>query len=268
MKKCPYCAEEIEEAAMMCRSCGRALQPRTSAELVGESKPVSRAQSSVWKSASIGAAVITVLAAYAIATRNPNLAEQTGNLLIGLPIIYLVCWIISAGCVWLWREVGAGSFMFLSLVGVFLTGFILLMIRVADTPPAPPPTATRVPAPTLTPLPTETKIAQSTNSLSAEFGCLHWLELRENRVGETICVKGEIHEIARNDTDSAAFRASFRSDVQWTDGTPSRFYFIDEDHDYANLEVGDCIFATGTISINDHGIMFMRIDGNLEGCSG
>ena len=108
-------------------------------------------------------------------------------------------------------------------------------------------------------------MAQSTNSLSGEFGCLHWSELRESQVGETICVKGEIQEITRNDT--IGFRASFKSGLQFADGTPSRFYFIDETYDYADLKVGDCIFATGTISMSDHGIMFMRINGNLESCS-
>jgi hypothetical protein len=265
MKTCPYCAEEIEEAARMCRHCGRTLQPQTSAELAGGSKTTTAAQKSVWKSALIGAAVLTVLAAYGIVARNP--AELRGNLLIGLPVIYLICWIISAECVWLWRRVGAGSFIFLSLVGIFLTGFILLMVKVADTPPPPPPTATRAPAPTLTPIPTETQIAQSTTQLVAELGCLHWLELRESRVGERICVKGEVQEITRNDTTTTGFRASFKSNLQFTDGTPSRFYFIDEDHDYPNLHVGDCVFATGTISISDHGIMFMRVNGNLESCS-
>ena len=268
MKKCPYCAAEIEEAAMVCRYCGRTLQPPTSAELSGKSKFAAPAQKSVWKSAFLGAAVFTVLAAYGIAARTPDPAEQIENLLIGLPVLYLICWIFAAGCVWLWRKVGAGSFIFFSLTGIFLAGFILLMIKVGVTPPSALPTSTRAPAPTLTPIPTGTQTAQSTNSLSAEFGCLHWLELRQSRVGERICVKGEIQEIARNDTNTSGFRASFKSGLQWTDGTPSRFYFIDENHDYANLKVGDCIFATGTISISDHGIMFMRINGNLESCSG
>lgn len=94
---------------------------------------------------------------------------------------------------------------------------------------------------------------------------MHWLDLRESRVGETICVKGEVQDIRRNDT--TGFRASFKSGLQFTDGTPSRFYFIDETYDYANLKVGDCIFAAGTISMSDQGVMFMRVNGNLELCS-
>jgi hypothetical protein len=266
MKTCPYCAEEIEEAAVICRYCGRALQPPASAELAKENEPAGPAQQSIWKSASIGGIVLTLFAAYGIVVRNPT--ERTENVLVGLPVIYLICWIISAGCIWLWRRVGTGSFIFLSLVGIFLAGFIVLMIRVADTPPSPPPTSTHAPAPTLTPIPTETQIGQSTTPLAAEFSCLHWLELRESRVGETICVKGEVQEITRNDTNTTGFRASFKSGLQFTDGTPSRFYFIDENHDYANLKLGDCVFATGKISISDHGIMFMRIHGNLESCSG
>ena len=85
---------------------------------------------------------------------------------------------------------------------------------------------------------------------------------------ERICVKSEIQQIARNATNTTGFRASFKSGLQFTDGTPSRFYFLDEAHDYADLNVGDCVFATGTISISDHGILFMRISGNLERCSG
>src|SRR5215212_4715306 len=143
---------------MICRYCGRALQSPTSAELAGESQPATPARKSVWKSASIGAVGVTVLAAYGIVARNP--AELIGNLLMGLPITYLSSWIILAGCVWLWRKVGAGTFMFLALMGIFLTGFILLMVKEANILPPLPPTATHAPAPTLKPIPTGTEIAQ------------------------------------------------------------------------------------------------------------
>src|ERR1044072_4566111 len=99
MKTCPYCAEEIEEAATRCRYCGRVLHPPTSAELAGDSEP---AKQSVWKSTSIGAIVLTLLAASEVVARYPE--ELPENLLIGLPVIYLICWTISAGCVWLWRR--------------------------------------------------------------------------------------------------------------------------------------------------------------------
>ena len=85
-----------------------------------------------------------------------------------------------------------------------------------------------------------------------------------------MCVQGEIASITGNKIDSPITRIYFRSNlsegVVWTDGSPAAFYFLDETYYYKDIGVNDCVAATGAISINEDGVLFMRIKGNLQVC--
>ena len=127
-----------------------------------------------------------------------------------------------------------------------------------------PPTSNVIPS--RTPRPASTKTPAPTKS---NTDCTWWNDIREDNLGEMVCVQGLADGITGNDANSDKLRVYFRNlpaGYVWTNGTPASFYLVDETHYYTDLSVGDCVFATGKISINEQGDLFMRINGNLQKC--
>jgi hypothetical protein len=246
-KVCPFCAEDIKKAAIVCKHCGRELPGyKNNLEILNENEYIPAEQipqklsEPEYKKKPIQKSVKFAIIATVIGwimnfsnSYNPITkefpSERIGNMIISLPILFLFWLIIGAIVVWIYRKIGKKN---IKIIGGVLFIFVIAFIGYLYLKENKSITETKIIQ--VTPIPSkltaverrQTELAKIIIQQATQTDCIHFSKIDSSYLNQTFCIFGVITDhiyyenttaeqfVLKNDYPNyVEFRFGFSSEV-------------------------------------------------------